>query len=124
MKPFRSLVVVAVSTVLTSCCTMGLWGFEWQDGESGDEDDGSYVQAEGTRWEWWRILLRVALTPVTLCADAGLSALAGSLDTLLCDSDDDETKDRYRGSCGPASTRAASAAGGTPIKNGVFRAAR
>lgn len=88
MKPFRS-VSLLLPVMFTSCCTMGLWGFQWEDDSDGDED-GSYVAVPGTQWQWWRVLLRIAATPITLVADVGICSLEGAISGVIRVDDEDD----------------------------------
>lgn len=67
----RRLCALALPLLLGSCMTMGLWGYEWQErwNPQTHEDDGGYELRRGAQWEWWRVLLRVVATPVTLAGD-------------------------------------------------------
>ncbi len=92
----RTLVTASALTVLLSlqsCCTMLLWGYEQRCVAGDDEDDDhvQYVAIEGTQWEWWRVLLRIAFTPLTLAVDVGITISAGAL--VLDDDDDDDDDD-------------------------------
>lgn len=90
--------------------TMGLWGYEWrEDGVDADgEELGHYEPAEGTRWEWWRVVLRVVTTPVTVAGDCVVGVGEGllSFDWLF---DDDEAD-----ACRPRVARASSGRSGSP----------
>lgn len=82
-------VLCLLPLLCSGCATMGLWGHEWRpriDRATG-EDEGAYVPVLGTRWEWWRIALRVVATPVTLAADA-VAALPGAILEGLTDGGD------------------------------------
>lgn len=105
--------------------TMALWGFEPARSRGGDDD--GYRPVRGTKWEWWRVLLRVAATPVTLAGDVafglGVSAIFGSEDCepvwlqLAAGDDDDRGAQRARRST--TSSRGRST--GTPLLVGVRR---
>lgn len=98
--------------------TMGLWGFE----ESA-EGEGHYVAMRGTCWEWWRVVLRVLVTPVTVAIDVTGSVLI-NLPTLLLDVDDgDDHGDAPRRSsrgCSDSPTQPP-AMPGKPMVSGVRR---
>lgn len=105
---------------------MGLWGYEWQDDPDGPDGEGSYVAVEGTRWEWWRVLLRVAATPITVALDVPVALIEGVVAGVLdgdTDADDCHPHSRRRDD-GPrlAPTRApARSEGGSPMVGGVRR---
>lgn len=122
MQLLRSVVVCAFATLLASCCTMGLWGFEQEDGD--DDEDGAYVAVEGTRWEWWRVLLRIAATPVTLVADAGIGMVEGSLSVFGDDDDDCERSSRSHSSLQIAKSKSRSSRGGASLESGTVRSVR
>lgn len=67
----RNPCVIVLPLLLSSCFTAGLWGYEWKErwNPETQEDDGCYERVRGTQWEWWRVLLRVVATPVTLAGD-------------------------------------------------------
>jgi hypothetical protein len=110
---------------------MGLWGYEWREDPTDGEDGGHYVQAEGSRWEWWRVLLRLVVTPVTLVGDAFGETIASGewlVDALFDDDDDgcwyaDDpyygSKNIYRQSYPTAP--ASGSAGGKPVIDGATR---
>lgn len=69
--------MIVLPLLLSSCFTAGLWGYEWKErwNPETQEDDGCYERVRGTQWEWWRVLLRVVATPVTLAGDFAVGAL-------------------------------------------------
>lgn len=85
------LCALVLPFLLGSCCTMALWGYEekatWNLRTK--EYDCEYVAVNGTQWEWWRVMLRVVVTPVTLVLDGTGSALAFAIDCWVDDDEDD-----------------------------------
>lgn len=107
--------------------TMGLWGYEWrEDGVDADgEELGHYELDEGTRWEWWRVVLRVVTTPVTVVGDcvAGIGESLVSFDWLFDDDEGDACQPRAASASSGRSGSPRPASGGKPIVTGL-RASR
>lgn len=94
MKPLRLVTVCALSTLLCSCFTMGLWGFLPEDDTdpiTGDEET-AFAYDEETEWSWELLGLRVLLTPVTLCLDC----VTAPVQCFLWGGDDDDDHCRRR----------------------------
>jgi hypothetical protein len=91
----RCLCALVLPFLLGSCMTMGLWGYERQEtwNVSTQEYDGEYVAVAGTQWEWWRVLLRVLVTPVTLVLDGTGGLIEG---VVSCWADDDDGGYHFR----------------------------
>lgn len=125
MRRLALVLALTATTALPGCMTMALWGFEEEPGHG--DDDGGYRAVRGTKWEWWRVLLRIAATPVTLAGDVGfglgVSAIFGSEDCepvwlrLAAGDDDDRCARGHRRS--RASSRRRSI--GTSLVDGVRR---
>lgn len=111
---------MCLPTLLSGCVTMGLWGFEWREAwdPATGEDEGGYVRVEGAWWEWWRVLLRVAATPLTLAADAGAAMVD---DVLLGWIDDDGGGERGERMAGSPVPSAAPRRQGRSLLSGVRR---
>lgn len=88
MKPLRLVRSLALSTLLCSCFTLGLWGFQPEDDTdpvTGD-DDTAFAYDEETEWSWELLGLRILLTPATLCLDC----LTCPVQCFLWANDDDD----------------------------------
>ena len=109
------VLVLMLPLLLSSCCTMSLWGFEWQEDDSDEEDGGSWVQASGTQWEWWRVLLRIVATPVTIVADVPLEAGKSFLTFEWLSGDDEDDSGWDGGGSGWQSTSVARRSGSVPL---------
>jgi hypothetical protein len=83
VRRFTSPVAVLLPFVLSSCFTLGLWGFAPEDDADPATGCESYSYDPETPWSWGLLGLRVLLTPLTLCLDC-LTA------PLQCCSDDHE----------------------------------
>jgi hypothetical protein len=76
-RPFA----VLLPFVLTSCFTMGLWGFTADDDDAGSGGcDPSYSYDPATQWSWGLLCLRVLVTPLTLCLDCLTAPLQSCCD--------------------------------------------
>lgn len=88
----RPLLLLSVLLVLPGCITSQLWGYEWRETWNlrTKEYDGRLVAVRGTQWEWWRVMLRVVATPVTLVADGVCGVGWCVLEGLGGDEEDDD----------------------------------
>lgn len=64
---------------LSSCFTMGLWGFspETETDQFSGKDETVYAYDSSTEWSWSLLFLRILLTPATFvldCATAPIQA--------------------------------------------------
>lgn len=73
--------------LLSSCFTMGLWGFEPTDDRDPvtGREDTSFEYQDDTSWSWGLFGLRVLATPITLCLDC----LTAPVQVFLFGNDDD-----------------------------------
>ncbi len=87
MKLSRLVVVFGLSTLLCSCFTLGLWGFEQEDdADPVTGEEALFAYDEETRWSWELLGLRILLTPVTLCLDC----VTAPVQCFLWGGDDDD----------------------------------
>lgn len=89
-----AVVLVALLPLLSSCFTMGLWGFKPErdhDQFTGKRDDHFSYDAE-TEWSWTKLFGRIAGTPITLALDC----LTAPVQAWFFRNDDDDEDGRRR----------------------------
>lgn len=75
----RLSLLVLAPLLLTSCCTMMVWG--WKPSEEADRwGDLTMVYDPTTKWTWDRVGCRIMLTPPAL----GLDVLLSWLECWMC----------------------------------------
>ena len=88
------LATTLLPLLLSSCFTMGLWGFtpETERDAFTGKEESTFAYDEETEWSWQLFCLRVLLTPVTV----GLDCLTCPVQAVLffADDDDDGCSDR------------------------------
>lgn len=80
--------------LLSGCFTFGLWGVYLEDERDPftGRETASYVYDKSTEWSWSLFLMRVILTPVTLCLDC----LTAPVQAILADDDDQNCRRNER----------------------------
>lgn len=90
VSPSRGRRAVALlPLLLSSCFTMGLWGFERETDERGR---ASWSYDEETEWSWREFGTRLLLTPFAV----GLDLSTSPLQMALSSDDDDECASAVR----------------------------
>lgn len=103
-RGLRAVAVALLPLLLSSCFTMGLWGFELDD-ETDAGGTSTFCYDEETEWSWRLFAGRLLLTPFAV----GLDLLTSPLQMVSWADDDDE--------CAPAG-RSGGRGGGSPPRRG------
>lgn len=90
----RTVTLLVLPMLLSSCFTMGLWGFlpETERDAFTGEDETTFAYQEDTEWSWGSFLTRLLLTPLTV----GLDVVTCPVQAFLFGDDDDDCEHRHR----------------------------
>lgn len=91
MRQVRAVTTTLFLLLLSSCFTLGLWGFEPKTERNvvTGKTETSFAYDSDTEWSWSLFFQRLLWTPVTLAVDC----LTAPVQAWLFDDDDDSDDD-------------------------------